>query len=241
MSLYPVIILAGGLATRLRPITEKIPKALLDVGGQPFIAHQLKLLRSHGISSVVISAWYKGEMIREFVGDGSRFGIDVKYVFDGESPLGTGGAVRKAASLMDGPFFVLYGDSYLPCDYAGIQAHFDQHKQPGLMTIYRNQGKWDTSNVEMVDGQILSYDKKNRTPRMEFIDYGLGLFQPEVFTSLIEDQPADLAEIYQGLVKEHKLLAYEVKQRFFEIGSFEGLRELDILLAENPNQFLRKD
>ena len=239
MKLYPVTILAGGLATRLRPITEKIPKALIEVAGQPFIAHQLRLLRSHGIRSVVISAWYKGEMIREFVGDGDQFGLEVQYVFDGESPLGTGGAIRQALDLLNGPFFVLYGDSYLPCDYADIQAHFDRYKQSGLMTVYRNEGKWDTSNVEMRSNQILCYDKKNRTPRMEFIDYGLGLFKPEVFASLSQGQAADLAEIYQTLVVRRDLLAYEVSQRFYEVGSFEGWHELDELLTHDPDQFLK--
>ena len=241
MNLYPVIILAGGLATRLRPITEETPKALLKVAGQPFISHQLRLLKSHGILSVIISAWYKGEMICEFVGDGSRYGMNVQYVFDGERPLGTGGAIRRALALLDVPFFVLYGDSYLPCDYVDIQAHFDHHRQPGLMTVYRNQGRWDTSNVEIAEGQILCYDKEKRTPRMEFIDYGLGLFKPEVFASLPQDQPADLSEIYQKLITNHNLLAHEVKQRFYEIGSFEGLRELDEILTDNPDQFLRKE
>jgi NDP-sugar pyrophosphorylase family protein len=240
MSLYPVVILAGGLATRLRPITEKIPKALVKVGGLPFIMHQLRLLFSHGVRHVIISAWYRGEMIRESVGDGKQLGLTVEYVFDGETPLGTGGAIRQALSLLNGPFFILYGDSYLPCDYADIQTHFDRHAQPALMTVYRNRGNWDTSNVEMVDGQILCYDKKKRTLRMEFIDYGLGLFQPEVFTSLPQGQPADLEEIYKKLVADHSLLAYEVIQRFYEIGSFEGLRELDELLASDPNQFLRR-
>ncbi len=241
MNLFPVIILAGGLATRLRPVTEKIPKALVEVGKEPFIAHQLHLLHSHGVRDVVISAWYRGEMIREFVGDGSRFGMKVEYVFDGAAPLGTAGAIRQALNLVDGPFFVLYGDSYLPCDYADIQASFTSHSQPGLMTIYRNQGKWDSSNVEMADGQILCYNKKIHTPRMEFIDYGLGLFRHEVFLSLPVGQPADLAEIYQALVKTRNLQAYEAQQRFYEIGSFEGLHELDELLNNNPNQFLHKD
>lgn len=241
MNLYPVVILAGGLATRLRPITEKIPKALVEVGGQAFISQQLRLLHSHGIRHVIISAWYRGEMIREFVGDGGYFGMRVEYVFDGETPLGTGGAIRQALSLIDGPFFVLYGDSYLPCDYVDIQTLFAQHTQPGLMTIYRNQGKWDTSNVEMINGQILCYDKKNHNPRMEFIDYGLGLFRPEVFASLPEGQPADLAEIYQSLIETRQLLAYEAHERFYEIGSFEGLRGLDELLTKNPNQFLHKE
>ena len=239
MSLYPVVILAGGLATRLRPITERIPKALVEVGGQPFIAHQLRLLKSHGVQHVIISAWYKGEMIREYVGNGNQFGMDVEYVFDGDYPLGTGGAIRQALTLFTDPFFVLYGDSYLPCDYADIQAHFDRHTRPGLMTVYRNQGQWDTSNVEMHNNEILCYDKINRTPRMEFIDYGLGLFKRDVFASMPQGQPADLTEIYQTLVAHHSLLAYEVKQRFYEVGSFEGLQELDKLLMHDPNQFLK--
>lgn len=241
MTLYPVVILAGGLATRLWPITERLPKALVEIGGQPFIAHQLNLLKSRGIRSVVISTWYKGEMIRDFVGNGSRFGLKVQYSFDGEKPLGTGGAIRNALSLLSGPFFVLYGDSYLPCSYTDVQAFFDLHKKPGLMTVYRNQGKWDNSNAEVVNGQILCYDKKNRNPRMEFIDYGLNLFNPEAFESLPENQPADLAEIYQKLVLSHNLLAYEVKQRFYEIGSFDGLHELSELLARDPHQFLQKE
>ncbi len=241
MNLYPVVILAGGMATRLRPITEKIPKALVKVGRQPFIVQQLRLLHSHGIRQVIISAWYRGEMIRETIGDGKEFGLSIKYVFDGETPLGTGGAIRQALGFLNGPFFVLYGDSYLPCDYTDIQTHFIRHKKRGLMTVYRNRGKWDTSNVEMVDRQILCYDKTKRNPNMAYIDYGLGLFQPEVFSSLAEGQPADLAVIYQQLIADQELLAYEVKQRFYEIGSFAGLRELDELLTSDPNQFLKKE
>jgi len=241
MTLYPVVILAGGLATRLHPITEKIPKALVEVGGRPFIAHQLNLLKSRGIQSVVISTWYKGEMIREFVGDGSRFGVKVQYSFDGEKPLGTGGAIRNALHLLHQPFFVLYGDSYLPCNYADIQAYFNLRGEPGLMTVYRNLGQWDTSNVEIAYGQILIYDKKNRNPHMEFIDYGLGLFRPEVFASLPGNRPVDLAEIYQKLIASHDLLAYEVRQRFYEVGSFDGLHELDELLTRNPNRFLAEE
>lgn len=241
MSLYPVVILAGGLATRLRPITEKIPKALVDVGGKPFIYHQLRLLHSHGIRQVVISAWYRGDMIRDYVNDGSQFNMHVDYVFDGDLPLGTGGAIRKALPLLSAPFFVLYGDSYLPCDYADIQAHFSTRDQPALMTVFHNLGKWDSSNVEIADGRIVQYDKKYKSPRMEHIDYGLGLFAPTVFDGLPEGQSADLAEIYQQLVVEKKLLAYDVPERFYEIGSFEGLRELDDLLIRDPDQFLKKE
>jgi NDP-sugar pyrophosphorylase family protein len=239
MNLYPVVILAGGLATRLRPITEKIPKALIEVAGQPFIAHQLRLLKSHGVRFVIILAWYKGELIREYVGDGALYGLDVQYAFDGDSPLGTAGAIHHALPLLNRPFFVLYGDSYLPCDYGDIQGYFDHERRLGLMTVYRNHGKWDASNVEMRNGEILCYDKKKRTSRMEFIDYGLGLFKPEVFASLPQGQPADLAEIYQKLVARSDLLAYEVKQRFYEVGSLEGLNELNELLTRDPDQFLK--
>ena len=242
MNRYSVIILVGGIATRLHPLTQKIPKALVNVGGEPFIIHQLRLLHFHGIRHVVISAWYRGEMIREYVGNGDRFGMKIEYVFDGDQPLGTGGAIRHALHLVDGSFFVLYGDSYLPCDYYAIQDFFAATHQPGLMTVYQNQGQWDTSNVEMAEGRIISYNKEKQTPRMEYIDYGLGVFRPEVFAFLPDGQSADLTDIYQKLVMDHNLLAYEVKQRFYEIGSFTGLRELDGLLTRNPNRFLeRKD
>jgi len=241
MNLYPVVILAGGLATRLRPITEKIPKALVEVGGRPFIIQQLLLLHSHGIRQVIISAWYKGEMIQDLIGNGKRFNMDVKYAFDGEQPLGTGGAVRRAINFLEGPFFVLYGDSYLPCDYADIQTHFMGSKRLGLMTVYRNNDQWDASNVELKDSGIIRYDKKKSTPDMKYIDYGLGMFHPEAFMFLSDGQPADLADIYQKLIVDQQLSAYEVKRRFFEIGSFEGLRELDDLLTQYPEQFLQKE
>ena len=241
MSLYPVVILAGGLATRLRPITEKIPKVLVKIGGKPFIYHQLRLLHSHGIRRVVISAWYHGDMIREYVGDGNKFDMQVDYVFDGDAPLGTGGAIRNSLHLLTSSFFVLYGDSYLPCDYAAIQAYFISGNLPALMTVFRNLGKWDTSNVEMADGRIVQYDKKNKTPQMQHIDYGLGIFTPSVFEYLQEGQAADLANIYQKLVAEKKLLAYDVPERFFEIGSFAGLHELNDLLIKDPDQFLKKE
>ncbi len=240
MKLYPALILAGGIATRLRPITEKVPKALVEVGGQPFIVQQLRLLSSRGIRQVVISAWYKGDLIRDFIGDGKRFEMDVKYAFDGERPLGTGGAIRRALNMLDGPFFVLYGDLYLPCDYGDIQAFFDSYDKLGLMTIFHNADQWDTSNVELETGRIVRYDKENHTPRMEYIDYGLGLFRPTAFEHLVDGQPADLALIYQRLLVDHQLLAYKVKQRFYEIGSFEGLSELDKLLARNSNQFIER-
>jgi NDP-sugar pyrophosphorylase family protein len=241
MKLYPVILLAGGLATRLRPITEKIPKALVEVGGLPFIAHQLKLLHFHGIRRVVISAWYRGDMIRDYVGDGSAFGMQVSYVFDGDQPLGTGGAIRRALTILKEPFFVLYGDSYLPCKYQEIQHDFEASGKPALMTVYRNEGKWDTSNVEMRGGELLKYDKNKHSPAMQFIDYGLGIFHPTVFQNIKDGEYWDLADIYHDLAEGGQLAARLVQQRFYEIGSHEGLRELDEVLKKNSCHFLTKE
>ncbi|MBC8335779.1 MAG: NTP transferase domain-containing protein [Anaerolineales bacterium] len=238
MILYPVVILAGGLAVRLRPITEEIPKALVEVGGEPFIVHQLRLLYSRGIRNVIISAWYLGEMIREFIGDGSRFGMQVQYVFDGEKALGTAGAVRKALGFIDGPFFVLNGDTYFPCDFAAIQTYFELCAQSGLMTVNYNQMDWHDSNVEFKDGEIIRHDKQNRDALMQHVDAGLALFDPIAFAHLPEGQSADLMDVFQKLLAEGKLLGYEEQQRFYEVGSFSGLKELDMLLSENPDRFL---
>jgi NDP-sugar pyrophosphorylase family protein len=230
----PVAILAGGLATRLRPLTEKIPKALVEVAGEPFIAHQLRLLHSRGIARVVVCAAYKGEMIREFVEDGRRFDLQVDFVFDGERFLGTGGAVKKALPFLGSCFFVLYGDSYLPCDYRAVQAAFEASGLRALMTVFGNRGLWDTSNVLFEEGRIMAYDKKNITSRMQHIDYGLGVFRAAAFDEISEED-FDLAELYQRLLGRGQLAAFEVKERFYEIGSHRGLEEARRFLASHDD------
>ena len=172
----PVAILAGGLATRLRPLTETIPKALIEINGEPFAAHQLRLLKSRGIERVVFCVGYRAEMIEEYVGPGGRFGLDVSYSSDGPVLRGTAGAIHQAIPLLGDRFFVLYGDSYLPCNYAAVEGAFLDSGRQGLMTVFRNEGRWDTSNVEFAGGRILAYDKKQHPPRMQHIDYGLGVF-----------------------------------------------------------------
>jgi NDP-sugar pyrophosphorylase family protein len=241
MKMYPIVILAGGMATRLYPITKKIPKALVKVGNRPFVEHQLRLLKHHGFTHVIISSWYKGEMIQDFVGNGNRFGLNVDFVFDGPKPLGTGGAIKKATSLIEGPFYSLYGDSYLPCNYQAIQSFFKENQKPALMTVFLNQDQWDKSNVEVVDGEILTYEKTKHNPSMQHIDYGLSVFLPEVFDWLKPDTPYSLVDVYQQLIRVGDLVAYVVNDRFYEIGSFKGLKELDALLSEDPNRFLKKE
>jgi NDP-sugar pyrophosphorylase family protein len=225
----PVAILAGGLATRLRPITEKIPKSLVHVAGKPFLAHQLELLRSRGIRRAVLCIGHLGEMIRSEFGN-EAFGVKLDYSFDGEKLLGTGGAIKRALPKLGGEFFVLYGDSYLPVEYAPIAEFFQRSGKPGLMTVYRNEGKFDTSNVVFADGEIAIYDKKVRSSEMRHIDYGLSLFKASVFNSHSNDQMFDLAEVMGKLVREKQLAGYEVQDRFYEIGSPAGLAELETLL-----------
>jgi N-acetyl-alpha-D-muramate 1-phosphate uridylyltransferase len=229
--MLPVAILAGGLATRMRPLTETVPKALLPVNGEPFIAHQLRLLAASGIERVVLCVGYLGEQIQEFVGDGSRFGLAAEFSFDGPTLRGTAGAVKKALPQLGPNFFVLYGDSYLPCDYRAALDAFSASGKEALMTVFRNQGQWDVSNVEYSQGRIWAYDKKNPTSRMHYIDYGLGLFHESVFTEIACGQKYDLAALYQQLLARGALAGFESGQRFYEIGSAAGLQELSNHLA----------
>lgn len=226
----PAALLAGGLATRLRPITETIPKALVEVAGRPFIDHQLALLRRNGITRVVLCLGYLGEKVREHLGDGLAHGIHVQYSYDGARLLGTGGAVRHASHLLGDVFWVMYGDSYMDIDYGEILDHFVQQEVSGLMTVLRNQNRWDRSNAVFQDGQLLRYDKRLQTPDMTHIDYGVALLRRRVLNAIPTGQPHDLAELYSGLVDRGEMIGYEVSQRFYEIGSPQGLAETQAYL-----------
>lgn len=228
-----VAILSGGLATRLRPVTEQIPKALLPLAGKPFLAHQLDLLQSRGIRRVVLCVGYLGEMIRQAFPDGKSWGIQLDYSFDGPSLLGTGGAVCNALTRLGEKFFVLYGDSYLPTDYDAVAEAFAQSGKLGLMTVFQNEDKWDTSNVGFRGGRIAVYDKRQRAPDMQHIDYGLNVLTPRAFAGLEKKRPLDLAEVFQKLVAVDQLAGYEVSERFYEAGSNAGLAELEALLAKH--------
>lgn len=226
--MLPVAILAGGLATRLRPLTESTPKSLLPVHGRPFVWHQLRLLQSKGVRKVVLCLGFLGQKIEEAIGDGSQLGLSVDYSYDGPRLLGTAGAVRAALSLLGESFFVMYGDSYLDCDYAAVQQAFLHSQKLALMTIFHNAGLWDTSNVEFEAGIIRAYSKKNRTVRMRYIDYGLGVFSAKAFE---RSAAGDLAELYAELLGAGELAALEVHERFYEIGSLEGLSEMARVLS----------
>ena len=227
----PVAILAGGLATRLRPATEKVPKLLVEVAGEPFFTHQIRLLRRAGLTRLVVCVGHLGEQVVERYGDGAPFGVTIDYAFDGPRLLGTGGAIIRALPKLGGAFYVLYGDSYLPVDYRAVGDFFLRSGKMGLMTVFENAGEYDASNVWFADGRIRAYDKESRTPQMRHIDYGLGMFRPEAFADSPRDEPVDLAAVQKALLTQGELAGFEVRERFYEIGSPAGLAELDRKLS----------
>jgi NDP-sugar pyrophosphorylase family protein len=229
-----VAILAGGLATRLRPITENIPKALVEVAGRPFIDHQIELLVSQELREIVMCVGYLGEMIEGYLGDGSRLGARVTYSSDGDQLIGTGGALRKALPLLGEEFFVLYGDSYLPIDYGAVKTAYRCSGKSALMTIFRNDDNWDKSNVIFENGEIQRYSKCIRSSEMKYIDYGLEILSQKAFVQTPVSGRFDLADLLSDLVSSRNVAGYEVKNRFYEIGSPAGLDELNSFL-ENSN------
>lgn len=222
----PIAILAGGLATRMRPLTERVPKVLLDVAGRPFAEHQLRLLRDAGITDVVFCVGHLGELVEQTLGDGSRFGLSIRYSYDGDQLRGTGGALIRALPLLGDAFLIMYGDSYLDCDYAAVARTFLDSGKLGLMAVIRNEGRWDKSNVLFENGRIIRYDKKNRTPDMLYIDYGLGALRAEALAGH-PDGALDLADVYHALSMRDELAGYEMHDRFYEIGSPKGLQEAE--------------
>ncbi len=230
--MIPLAILAGGLATRLRPLTETVPKALLEVAGEPFISHQLRMLRAQGIERVVLCVGYLGEMIESVVGDGAAWGLEVSYSSDADKLLGTGGALKKAQPLLGDRFFVLYGDSYLIGDFAAAARTHEQSGKQGLMTVLLNDDRWDRSNVLFQNGQIVRYDKVNRAG-MRHIDWGLGVLRSEAFAGYGSGEVFDLAGVYRRLVESNQLAGFEVTERFYEIGSTDGLRETEEFIIRN--------
>ena len=225
--LPPIAVLAGGLATRMRPLTETVPKSMLEVAGEPFVAHQLRLFRRQGLSRVVLCLGHLSPAVEDFVGDGTSFGMSVTTSFDGEAPLGTAGALKKAAGLLGDVFWVVYGDSYLDIDLKPIWDSFQADGRPALMTVYRNENQWDKSNVLFRDGRIVTYDKNNIDPAMEHIDYGLLLLRRAVLDPIPLDKKTDLADVLSPLVRQKMVADFEVKERFYEIGSHQGLRETE--------------
>ena len=225
--MLPVLILAGGLATRLRPLTENIPKALVPVAGKPFVVHQLEYLKEQGIRKVILCTGYRADQIEAVVGNGAAYGLEVSFSEDGDTLLGTGGAIIKALPLAGSAFFVLYGDSFLPISFAKVESEWRRSHKPALMTVFRNEGQWDSSNVLFEDQMVVKYDKHRPRPGMDYIDYGLAVLSADLFSDYQSAIPFDLADLYHDLSLSRRLAGMEVFERFYEIGSPEGLAEAE--------------
>jgi N-acetyl-alpha-D-muramate 1-phosphate uridylyltransferase len=229
-----VVILAGGMGTRLQAVAPDMPKALVPVAGRPFIEHQFELLRRNGLRRVLLCIGFRSEQIERHVGDGSRFGLEVQYSYEDPALLlGTGGALLNALALLEEVFFVLYGDSYLPTDYRAVADAFVARGSPAMMCVFRNEGQWDKSNVRIAGDRVVFYSKAAGPGEADYIDYGLSSYRKSAIQSYHGiTLPVDLARIQQDLVRRNEMGAFVVKERFYEIGKPEGLSELDALLGK---------
>lgn len=228
-SLLPVAVLLGGRGTRLGDVARDTPKALVPVADEPFVFHQLRLLARQGAGRVVLCVGHLGQQIADAVGDGSRFGIDVDYAFDGPEPVGTAAALRQASPLLGERFLVTYGDAYLRADHGAVQDAFLRSGLPGLMTVVRNDGRWVASNAVFEGGLVTAYDKGDPPPEARWVDYGLLAFEAHVFEEL---EHTDLSDLCCALAARGALGGLLVHERFYEIGTPEGLAEADAFLRE---------
>ena len=227
--LFPIVILAGGLATRLYPKTLHTPKSLIPINGKPFIYWQLGQLSKAGIKKVVICTGYLSDEIEEYVGNGSNFGLQVTYSKDGEKQLGTGGAIKKALNMLPEEFFITYGDSFLNIEYEKVQDTYTKSKKMGLLTVYHNNGQWDQSNADLEGAQVI-YSKNKPNPNFQFIDYGLSILKKEA----IQHMPStfDLSSLLEELSEKNEIVGFEAANRFYEIGSLAGINDFEAFLTQ---------
>ncbi len=220
----PVALLTGGLGTRLGKKTVKKAKALVDVAGQPFISRQFKYLKDQGIKEVIICIAHFGDQIREYIGNGSKYNLKISYSEDGSHLLGTGGSIKKASKILGENFFILYGDSFLPIDFSKVEKSFFEEKKPALMTVLKNANQWDRSNASLKNKSVI-YNKKNPTKSMNYIDYGLNVVKSSIFNNYPSNKAFDLADVFEDLSNKSLLAGLEIYDRFYEIGSVNGLND----------------
>lgn len=220
-----VVILAGGLATRLRPVTETIPKAMVPVAGRPFLEYQIDFLKKNGVTDLVLCVGYLSEKIEQYFGNGDEFGVTIQYVHDGDRLLGTAGALKRAESLLQGNFFVMYGDSYVFLNFKDVYSTFINSNIPAIMVIFKNDNNYDMSNVAVEKGKVIRYDKKNVIGDLVYIDYGVFVFSKSILDLIPRDQEYQLETVIHYLIQKKDLGVYEATKRFYEIGSHKGLED----------------
>jgi len=234
-----LVILAGGMGTRLRPITDKLPKSMVEVVGKPFLQYQLQLSKRNHIQNIVLCVGYRSDLIRDFFGDGGRFGVNISYSEDGDKLLGPSGALKKASNLLDDEFLLLNGDSYLPIDFSEPITHFKVNHKKALMVAYKNTDLYGLSNIVVEGGLVKNYDRNRKLKDMVYIDYGLTILRKEVLGSIYPND-RQLDNLYQDLCKSQELLAFITKVRFYEIGSFKGLYDFEKYVRVNMTRNMER-
>jgi N-acetyl-alpha-D-muramate 1-phosphate uridylyltransferase len=218
----------------MESVSKGLPKSLIPIRGHPFLHYQLTWLAKQGITDVLLCVGHGADQIERYAGDGHQWGIQVRYVDEGTPPRGTGGALRLAfdQQQLEDPFLVTYGDSYLPIDFLRLWTYFQTRKESALMAVFKNQGRWGKSNV-IFNGQLVTqFDKKNPTPAMAYIEYGLNALHTNIpERHIAPDAPCDLADVFERLSQKEDLAGLEVRTRFYEIGSPEGLRDFESYLS----------
>jgi NDP-sugar pyrophosphorylase family protein len=219
-----IAILAGGLGTRLGSLTKDTPKSMVKIRGKPFLEYQLELLKKQNLKEIVLCVGHLKDKIESYFGDGSRFGVRIEYGEE-EEPLGTAGALRNAGNLLGDDFLVLNGDSYLAIDYGEVSEEYRLGNKLGLMVVYRNNNRYDKSNVMIADGLVTNYDRSGRAEDMRYIDYGLSVLNKKALEFVPQGKFLQLDEVYRELVRRRQLTAFETQVRFYEVGSVQGLED----------------
>ncbi len=245
-----VVVLLGGLGTRLREVGSDLPKAMLDVHGKPFFYYQLQLMKRYGLKDYIFCIGHKREAIKAYFLNGRQFGVKIRYSHDGRNLLGTGGALKKALPLLKEDFILIYGDSYMDVDYSELIYNYfrskNEQNKKGLMAVFKNKNQFGKSNVIFKNGRLLKYDKKNFSSKMEYIDYGISMLDKSILKQIPKDRYMDLSDIYHKLVENKLMSGYEIRNRFYEIGTSFSLTEFKKFIYQNkilkkPAIFLDRD
>jgi len=222
-----IVILCGGLATRLGNLAKNTPKSMMEINSKPFLEHQIEKLKKQGLKDIVLCVGHLSRQIEEYFGNGKKFGVKIKYSYDGEKQLGPIGAVKNAESLLDDDFFIMYGDSYLSVDFQKAYSDFKKTNKSALMVVYKNQDKYDKSNLIVDNNMVIGYGAEDKTKEMIFIDYGTSVLSKKTLESVPENTMYSTGEFFSELIKKNQLCAYEAKKRFYHIGNLEALEELE--------------
>lgn len=219
-----IVILCGGLATRLGSLAKDIPKSMIEIQGKPFLEYQIENVKKHSITDIVLCIGHLSEQIKDYFGNGKKLGVNICYSYDKDKPLGPIGALKNAESLLQDTFFIMYGDSYVFVDFDKVYSYFKKQNKTALMVVYQNFDKFDTSNIIINNEKVAKYGGE-KTKETTYIDYGVSLFRKKIFENIPADTFYLTNDLFSKLVKQKELLAYEVKKRFYHIGTPEALKE----------------